>query len=562
MKPKRKPARLGVLFAATALALAACGGGDDDAPAPGPGPGPDPEPPPPVTETLTGQVTRNQALKNVVVCMDLNGNDACDAGEPASGPTGEDGRYTITYQTSAVTPAQVAAASLIAPVLTGEPGAATTAIDMVSPTTPATSSSYVLKRPAGTTGNINPLTTLLQAGVAAGMSDAVARENIAKQLGIAAAKIEDFQDDPPTTALSVPDSARTAASVTANALRDKAQLVVGDQSAAVSAGASLLNSLWYADADNYYAQTLDIDAKAAGTDGMFVTDARLGKTNGVTRTDVGDPGSLYRQAYLTPQGWKFCNRSTPIPVTLGTPSRSTVCDSRVNLGYSVSSSIAGQTMSHLVTRWQGEPSNSINAGGASTANLLAALGNAQFPSGSAESRQHNLLVVPGMMIDNTWSRSLPQTRTTRLEGLPAAYPVAEVDLTTGANTLSLGNGTGYDKTMRVAFGAVSSPTTGEAQYYQCDLDPVTQRFATPPNCVTTVKGSYTIDTVHGVPVMRFRDAPGTVMTIDVVYTEIEFYSGWAVVRAHEPKPSASTRRITTNRLNGPAWAAMKAQLGL
>ncbi len=570
--------RLLTLWTAAAVGLAACGGsGDDDppapgpapAPAPGPAPAPAPEPPPPAppppeTETLTGQVTRNSTLKNVVVCLDLNANDTCDVGEPASSPTGEDGRYSLTFEKSAVTPAQLVASSLIAPVVTGDEGAPTTAVDMVAPTARATSSSYVLKRPAGTTGNINPLTTLLHAGVTAGMTDAVARDNVAKQLGIAAAKIEDYQDDPPTTALSVPDTARSAASVVANALRDKASLEVGDQSAAVAAGAPMLNNLRFSDAGNYYLQTLDIDAKAAGTEGRWITDARSGKADGVAHPDWGAPNALYRTAYLTPQGWKQCGRDAKILTTIGSPSRSTVCDARISLGYSTASSVEGQAMGDLVTRWQGQPSNSINVGGALVANLLAALGNTTFPSGSAEMKFDSVVVEPGLMISDTWSRSLPQTRTTTVQGLPAAYPISAVNLATGANTLSLGNGTGVDKTMRVAFGAASSPTAGVAQYYQCDLDAVTQLFANPPNCVATAEGSYTIETIHGAPVMRFVGAPDTIMTFNVVYSEIDWGGAnnrW-VYRAHELKPSASARRSVTNRLNGSAWAAMKSQLGL
>lgn len=562
MNAARKTRMMAAIGTAMALTLVACGGdGDDgDSPSPAPGPGPGPGP---ATETLTGQVTRNMALKNVVVCLDLNANDACDAGEPASAPTGEDGQYSLTYDTDAVTPAQLAAAHLIAPVLTGEATAPTTAIDMVSPTGPATAVSYVLKRPARGGGNINPLTTLVNVGVAAGMTDAEARANVAKQLGIAADKIDNYQDDPPTTADSVPDSARSAASITANALRDGATLNVGDQSAAVAAD-SQLNSLWFADAGNYYVQTLDVQAKAEGTDGMWVADMRAGKNGGAVRADTGDAGSLYRSAYLTPQGWKQCTRETLIQNTLGTPSRSVYCESRVSLNYGISSSVAGQGMADLVTRWQGQPTNSINTGGASTANLLAALGSTVFPSGSAESKRVSVIVQPGLTVDNTWSRSVPQARTTTVAGLPAAFPVASVDLATGANTLSLGNGTGRDKTMRVAFGAASSPTTGVAQYYQCDLVEATQTFANPPNCVATVEGTYTIETVHGAPVMRFLGAPATVMSVDVVYTEIDWGGTdrrW-VYRAHEQKPTAGARRSTTNRLNGPAWAAMKAQLGL
>ena len=48
--------------------------------------------------------------------------------------------------------------------------------DASNPGQPVTTTSdYVLKRPAGSAGGINPLTTLVQAGVAAGMSNAQSR---------------------------------------------------------------------------------------------------------------------------------------------------------------------------------------------------------------------------------------------------------------------------------------------------------------------------------------------------------------------------------------------------
>lgn len=559
MKTRNKLIMLNALAAAVALSLSACGGGDDEAPGADPTPTPD-------NQTLTGQVTRNMALKNVVVCMDLNANDACDAAEPASAATGEDGRYSLTYDKSAITPAQVAAASLIAPVLAGDAAAATTAVDMANSAGAATSSSYVLKRPAGTSGNINPLTTLLHAGVAGGMTDAVARENIAKQLAIAADKIEDYQGDPPSTSAAVPDTARSAAGLTANALRDGAVLEVGDQSAAVAAAQPQLNNLWFGDADNFFVQTIGRNAKAAGVDGTSSTDARAGKTNGVARADTGDANALYRTAYLTPQGWKVCTRDTLITGTVGNPSRSTTCESRVSMGYNVASSVAAQGMGELVTRWQAQATNSINTGGAATANLLTALGNTVFPSGASELKRTNVIMVPGLTIDNTWTRAVSQSRTTTLQGLPGAYPVANVNLANGSTTLTLGNGTGVDKTMRVAFGAASSPTTGVAQYYQCDLDPATQTFTSPPNCVATAQGTYAIETVNGTPVMRFQGAPATTasMPYDVVYTEIDWggtNNRW-VYRAHEQKPTLAARAGTTNRLNGAAWAAMKAQLGI
>ncbi|WP_431777877.1 hypothetical protein [Ottowia caeni] len=184
-------------FALTAaLSLAACGGGDDSSDPPAP---PPPPPAPPPSVSLSGEVARNGTLKNVVVCLDLNSNDACDSGEPASAATDADGKYTVSYDPTAVPNA--ASSRLIAPVKTGDPAASTTAIDSYNPAVAATTTDYVLKRSAGSGGAINPLTTLVEAGVAAGMTEAAARANVALQLAIDPAKIDGYQDDPPGTML-------------------------------------------------------------------------------------------------------------------------------------------------------------------------------------------------------------------------------------------------------------------------------------------------------------------------------------------------------------------------
>ena len=189
MKPRTRSLLIHAFAATAALSMAACGGSgddnDDDS-------SPPPPPPPPVT--LSGEVARIGPLQNVVVCLDLNANDACDDGEPTSAATGADGRYSLTYDPSAVPGA--ASARLIALVKTGDPAAATTAIDSATPAVAATDADYVMHRPAGSGGAINPLTTLVQAGVAAGMTDAAARANVALQLAIDATKIDAYQDDP------------------------------------------------------------------------------------------------------------------------------------------------------------------------------------------------------------------------------------------------------------------------------------------------------------------------------------------------------------------------------
>ena len=541
--------RAGTTAAAAALALTACGesGGDDPV---------TPVTPAPATVTLSGEVAVNGTLKNVVVCLDRNANAVCDAGEPASAPTAADGKYTLTYDPAVVTDA--ATARLIAPVRAGDPSAASTAIDATHPSVAVAASDYVLSRPAGSGGAINPLTTLVQAGVAAGMTEAVARENVALQLAIAAAKVDAYQDDPATTNDQLPDTARTAALVVEAMLENKVPLVVGDQKAALAASSTLAN-LSYGSASDFYLQTLDRSAKAAGTAGSETTDARSGKVAGVARPDGGSADALYRTAYLGANGWNYCSRSVAIQSTAGNPSRSVSCGVRTTVGFTTGTSVADQAMSDLVTRWQTLASNTINVG-VSTAGLVGALGNAKFPAGAEEQVRTNLVLSSDITIDNVWTRGLPQDRNT-LETVVARYPASAVALPGPGGSLSMGITTGVLRNLRVAFGAATSATAGAAQFYECDLN-ADQSVAS--NCAATATGTYAMETVNGQRILRFSGQPATpAVNYDVVYAQVDWGGGnqW-VYRAHAIKPSLQARMSTASRLNGAAWGAMKAQLGL
>ena len=541
--------RAGTTAAAAALALTACGGGGGDDPV-------TPVTPAPATVTLSGEVAVNGTLKNVVVCLDRNANATCDVGEPASAPTAADGKYTLTYDPAVVTDA--ATARLIAPVRAGDPSAASTAIDSTHPTVAVAASDYVMSRPAGSGGAINPLTTLVQAGVAAGMTEAVARENVALQLAIAAAKVDAYQDDPATTNDQLPDTARTAALVVEAMLENKVPLVVGDQKAALTAS-STLASLSYGSASDFYLQTLDRSAKAAGTAGSETTDARSGKVAGVARPDGGSADALYRAAYLGANGWNYCSRSVAIQSTAGNPSRSVSCGVRTTVGFTTGTSVADQAMSDLVTRWQTLASNTINVG-VSTAGLVGALGNAKFPAGAEEQVRTNLVLSSDITIDNVWTRGLPQDRNT-LETVVARYPASAVALPGPGGSLSMGITTGALRNLRVAFGAATSATAGAAQFYECDLN-ADQSVAS--NCAATATGTYAMETVNGQRILRFAGQPATpAVNYDVVYAQVDWGGGnqW-VYRAHAIKPGLQARTSTASRLNCAAWGAMKAQLGL
>ena len=547
MKPRTRSLLIHAFAATAALSLAACGGDGDDSPAPTP-----PPPPPPAPITLSGEVARIGTLRNVVVCLDLNANDACDAGEPASAATGADGRYSLSYDPAAVSGA--ASAQLIAPVKTGDPAAPTTAIDSYNPAVAATSADYLMRRPAGSGGAINPLTTLVQAGVAAGMTQATARANVALQLAIDAAKIDAYQDDPAWDDAQVHDTARTAAGVVSGMLRTGVPLEVGDQQAAAAAS-STLRQLRYSAPGDYYARSLDQQAKAAGSAGVQLVENRSGKSGGQVNADE----ALYGTAYLTPNGWTYCTRNVLLRSTVGNPSRSVYCDGETSLGSTRASSVSG-AMADLVDRWQALPSNTINAG-VSTAGLKGALGATVFPAGAEELVRSSVVLGQTILIDTLANRAQPQSRNT-LEAVISHYPSSGAAAPTGANTLSLAVTTGLLKNLRVSFG--SNAPQGVAQYYECDLN---AEQTVVSNCVRTTTGAYSIETVHGARVLRFTGQPPTpFINYHVVYTEIRWVAGdpksqW-VYRAHETKPGLSARQGASHRLNDAAWTAMKTRLGI
>ena len=547
MKPRTRSLLIHAFAATAALSMAACGGSgddnDDDS-------SPPPPPPPPVT--LSGEVARIGPLQNVVVCLDLNANDACDDGEPTSAATGADGRYSLSYDPAAVSGA--ASAQLIAPVKTGDPAAPTTAIDSYNPAVAATSADYLMRRPAGSGGAINPLTTLVQAGVAAGMTQATARANVALQLAIDAAKIDAYQDDPAWDDAQVHDTARTAAGVVSGMLRTGVPLEVGDQQAAAAAS-STLRQLRYSAPGDYYARSLDQQAKAAGSAGVQLVENRSGKSGGQVNADE----ALYGTAYLTPNGWTYCTRNVLLRSTVGNPSRSVYCDGETSLGSTRASSVSG-AMADLVDRWQALPSNTINAG-VSTAGLKGALGATVFPAGAEELVRSSVVLGQTILIDTLANRAQPQSRNT-LEALISHYPSSGAAAPTGANTLSLAVTTGLLKNLRVSFG--SNAPQGVAQYYECDLN---AEQTVVSNCVRSTTGAYSIETVHGARVLRFTGQPPTpFINYHVVYTEIRWVAGdpksqW-VYRAHETKPGLSARQGASHRLNDAAWTAMKARLGI
>ncbi|MFM2449044.1 MAG: hypothetical protein RIS44_1494 [Pseudomonadota bacterium] len=565
---KTKTFALSYTLAALTMMLTACGGSDsgtDVAAAPSPAaPAPAPAPAANPVATLTGTVMVNEAVRNAVVCMDLNANNTCDTGEPTAAKTGADGAYSLTYNNTQITAAQVAAASLIAPMVPGPDNDPNTTIDTADGGA-VTAKPYVLKQVPGKAGQINPLTSLVSAGIAAGMSEATARSNVAVQLAIAASKVDNYQDDPverPGDGVDVMlDTARTAAQVTSDLMEGGGTLVVGDQTAAIAASSpGALRSLNYTDAGNYLVRTRPTLAKAAGVAGQTTVDVRAGKTAG-----ADTPAStLYNFANLTSTGWVRCDASTATPGTVGNPNRSFDCNgSALYLGHSVFTSVAGRSMSTVVTEQRADTATNVFNNGVATTGLLSALGGASFPADSSITRRFNLQLTRPIFINSINTDGRPQSEATTLEQLIAAKPASAVNLSTGGGTLSLGISSSNLRTQRVAFTGTTSATAGTVQFYDCDLNAAQTVVS---NCTTTTTGTYAISTVNGVRVMRFTGHPVTTMNHVRLYVEVQnaptVVSGNWVYQARELKPEVDFNLSTNNRLNETAWVAMKAQLGI
>lgn len=543
------------------LTLAACGGdggSSDPAPVAGGAPGGGAPPPPaPVMVTLSGTVVGNQAIRNAVVCLDLNANAACDADEPASARTGAGGAYSLSYDSATLTVAQAGAASLIAPMTPGATTDANTTIDAAEPAVGNTAKPYVLRQVPGRAGQINPLTTLVAKGIADGMSEADARANVSTQLNVSQAEIDDYQTDPATDDAKVEDSARWMAQLARSALEEGSTLRVGDQTAAQAAADGDLASLRYTDAGNYFVRTFSRVAKVAGTAGLPTLDVRTGKTGGAATAQ----SILYNFAYLTPLGWTRCDG--PWQTTSGNPSRSTYCGASESVGFTAPTSIAGRSMAEVISEMQADPASNVINNGMSVANLIAALGTAVFPAGSSINTRHNLTLAPSVMINSLNTDGRPQSEAQTLEQLIAAKPAAAVTLPSPNGTLTLGLGSGNFRNLRVAFAGTTNATSGTVQFYECDLNS-TQSVAS--NCAATQTGTYAIGTVHGVRVMRFAGHAPTVMNHTRVYAEVQnapaVIDGSWVFQARENKTDVDSSVSIQKRLNPTAWAAIKPQLGL
>lgn len=162
--------RLGLAFSsAAAIALTACGGGSSssggDAAAPGSA----------TTNVSTSVI--DGAIKNALVCLDKNGNGACDSDE-VQGRTDANGNVTL-----AVPNADVGKYAIVAMVGTDATDADTGAV-----TTP-----YTMSAPADKVAVVSPLSTLVRQAMASGAGDSAAAAKLVQgATGLTVSVFDDY----------------------------------------------------------------------------------------------------------------------------------------------------------------------------------------------------------------------------------------------------------------------------------------------------------------------------------------------------------------------------------
>lgn len=527
------------------VSLGACGGDGSD------GGGEDGGGSAPAAITRSGAVLIDQAVRAAWVCVDLNRNDACDAAEPSAAPTGNDGRYTVTYQ-----PADAAATTAFntAPVIariTPE------SVDAAHPGSPAATKAFQLSAPAGKGAQINPLTTLVQTAVARGIPLDMAERVVARQLRLTVDKLYDYQSDRGVDPVRQFYTALDAAQVTALALELDAEIEVL-RSGAPAVPSHHLQFLDHRDAGNYLAYERKSDGVFPGNGYVRHFKTRSGKVGG---RDMA-PEALHPSVTLTSRGWTRCDTYWPDLATVGSPALNLACNESTTFVTFLYKTlyIGGKPMDEAV--------NTVRAGIAALDDRAmrhelsidmdpALLGSTRLP---LEARAHSVVSVQmnrsPAFIANTASDRFDFTT---LETMIASRPASAVNLATPATVraTTVGGAGLVDAShiLRVAFLGAAT-----AQFYRCEsTGPAYTDLGT---CVAHSQSAFSISTVNGVRLLNFADFPGKAFAHGEArgYTE---YDGNVFVFREPPALGEAGPTVSYSvRLNGAAWNAMKAVLGI
>jgi len=176
------------------------------------------------TTTLNGQVIDGY-ISGATVCLDVNSNNVCDAGEPTT-TSGANGAYTLPAYTGSLTGLQVIA--VVGP----------TAIDADTGVVGA-GNGYSLLAPAAASSTVTPLSTLVSATITAGGGESQvsidsAKASVSAATGIPAAKLvaSDYKANSDANIAAIAKATATAFSQVTNQLSANTSI----QTANLSAG--------------------------------------------------------------------------------------------------------------------------------------------------------------------------------------------------------------------------------------------------------------------------------------------------------------------------------------
>jgi hypothetical protein len=491
-----------------------CGSDNDPDPAPAPAP---------AALSIAGIVI-DGPIQGATVCLDVNGDGECGPDEPASARTDAAGNYLI----GEVTEEAAASAALIALVPAD-------AIDADNPGA-AVGTAYRMSAPAGKGALINPITTLIQAGVADGLALADAESAVARQLQVDLQNLyRNYVAEP-----DAPDSLALAAGarLIVPALQAGTTLEVA-KSGPASPPSYTVADFWFQDNSNWYLRYLMNDGIANDRGLVPYTDQRTWFEGGQPVPEERMYGLDTQPVRLTDGGWGQCNRTTEHYTGQGNPHYSSFCGDDTYTSRTTTD-ISGRSIAEVVAEVQAAPNSILRAVSPS------AFGTSVFPAGTTLMRRtsrivnHPLMYNPG---DGSLDGGVAQ--------VVAAFPIPATPA--GANTVSMGSlrdsAGNINRRPRAAFGP-----GGLAQYYVCDLV-----NGSSVNCQASGTGTYSVTTMHGVPAITFTGQPSEQEVSAVsnrVFLERDgrTYYGWRL------KPDNVDN--VAPRLNGVAFNAMAAVLGI
>lgn len=355
-----------------------------------------------------------------------------------------------------------------------------------------------MRAPVAKAGIVSAVTTLVQAGVAQGLSLAQSEAPTARQLQVSASSLYLnylMAGTAQADQLLIMDWAIV------ESLRDSIPLVVGGASQA--ANQLILSRLNYTSAQTWDARFYHYTNNHNGQTGTAeVYVLPTGRVNGAMRVAT----SAFTPSWGDgPNGWVPGMTEANINyATSGSPYSTLWSTGARNASVEIETDVAGRSIASVAQAMQDPSLNSSpTAAGINTSTLVG-----NMPAGAKA-----WYVKWKARYGDFYSESSRITNTTTLNGMVAGFPTPTSP--TPANTVSFGGTTATGicannicpgLNLRASFEA----SANRVDYYRCDSD---SSFTTISNCVASGSGAYSIGTSNdGVtPLMRLTNSPSTLM---------------------------------------------------